>query len=150
MFGVQLLRAAAIKRTSKKRKGFGGKLALFCMALCEFSCVTHTWLRADWHVAHRCVPCVSPGRFLCIIAPAGRAGSSLTSAVLSGGLVLGTASWRWCRAPPGWISKAFSHELPCHRTSLCPWQVCSAIKPAGDLCDHLDYKSALLIHLFLS
>lgn len=161
MFGAQLLGAAAIKHSSKKRKDFGGKLdgTLWIQAAAS-SCVTHThthttqswWTRSPaWQARqHTHAPCVSPGGFPWIFASAGWEESSLTYAVLCGGLVLGRASWRSHGGPPGQISKAFSHGLPCHRPSLYPWQVYSTIKPAGDLCDHLDYKSALLIHLFLS
>ena len=62
----------------------------------------------------------------------------------------GRPSWRSHGGPSGRISKAFSHGLPCYRTSLYPWQVYSTIKPTRDLHDHLDYKSASLIHLVLS
>lgn len=123
-----------------------------CIQLCHTH-VSQSWWTCSpaWQARqHKHAPCVSPSTFPCTIALAGRAGSSLTSAVLSAESVLGRTSWRSHRALPGWISKACSHRLPCHRTSLYPWQVYSTIKPTGDLCDHLDYKSALLIHLFLS
>lgn len=52
MFGAQLLGAAAIKHTSKKRKDFRGKLdgTLWIQAAAS-SCATHTQLRTDGHVA---------------------------------------------------------------------------------------------------
>lgn len=119
-----------------------------CIQLCSTHTTQSWWTRSPaWQARqHTHTPCVSPR----LIAPAGWVGSSVTSAVFCGGLVPGRASWGSCTALPGWISKAFSHGLPCHTTRLYSWQVYSTIKPAGDLCDHLDYKSALLIHLFLS
>lgn len=152
MFGTQLLGAAAMKHTSKKRKDFGGKLdgTLWIQAT-ESSCVTHmtqSWWTCSpaWQAN---APCVFPGSFPCIIAPAGWAGSSLTSAVLCGGLVLREHP----RDHAGHHLDGLAKLFPTDCLAIEP--VCihgrfTLLSSQQDTCGHLDYKSALLMHLFLS
>lgn len=65
-------------------------------------------------------PRVSPGGFPRIIASAGPGVLTDPIAGLGGGLALEEHRGDHAGGQPGRISKAFSHGLPCYRTSLYP------------------------------
>ena len=158
-----IIRSSSNKTQQQQRKEFGVGLndthfvnSGCCIQPCSRT-RTHSGLRPDEHVA-------LPGKWgstpvllasLQVAFPAllllqAQRGPHWPRCCTLWWLALGEHPGDHAGRPPGWISKAFSHGLPCCRTSLYPWQVYSAIKPTRDLRDHLDYKSAPLMHLVLS